>query len=307
MNFIGNRYEVLNCDGNIELNKIYKARDAYDNSKVLIKVIEHNKNICNDFISNLIDENTMLNQLNSPHMLKTIDVGEHCTDLTTLYYIVSEYYEGISLKNLILGNYIHLEAIVNMSTQILKALELVHNNSYHGDLNPKNIIVDENYNVKIFGFGITKANAGINIRPCNEIKYLSPHQLCINYTDKESDYFSLGLILFESIFKKLPFGESDNDNEMLKLIDKGLDFDKLKAINGNYKLIEIIRKLLDRKDKYNNTKEIIIDLSHVMYDKADIEEIDIKEVDTVEKKINLKFLIAASMLAIISMMIFSMI
>ena len=94
---------------------------------------------------------------------------------------------------------------------------------------------------------------------------------------------------------------------MLKLIDKGIDFDKLKAINGNYKLIEIIRKLLDRKDKYNNTKEIIIDLSHVMYDKADIEEIDIKEVETVEKKINLKFLIAASMLAIISMMIFSMI
>ena len=90
MNFIGNRYEVLNCDGNIELNKIYKAKDAYDNSKVLIKIIEHNENICNDFISNLIDENTMINQLNSPYILKTIDIGEHCTDLTTFYYIVSE-------------------------------------------------------------------------------------------------------------------------------------------------------------------------------------------------------------------------
>lgn len=307
MSLIGNRYEILNFDGNIELNKIYEARDAYDNIKVLIKVIEHNKNICSDFISNLIDENTMINQLNSPYILKTIDIGEHCTEFTTFYYIVSEYYEGISLKNLILGNYIHLEAIVNMSTQILKALEVIHNNSYHGDLNPKNIIVDGNYNIKIFGFGITKANQGINIRSYNEVKYLSPHQLCINYTDKESDYFSLGIILFESIFKKMPFGESNNDEEMLKLIDKGIEFKNLKAINGNYKLIEIIKKLLNRKDKYNNTKEIIIDLSHVMYDKADIDDIKVCKLDVVNKRINSKFLVAASMLIIISMMIFSMI
>lgn len=105
----------------------------------------------------------------------------------------------------------------------------------------------------------------------------------------------------------MPFGESNNDEEMLKLIDKGIEFKNLKAINGNYKLIEIIKKLLNRKDKYNNTKEIIIDLSHVMYDKADIDDIKVCELDVVNKRINSKFLVAASMLIIISMMIFSMI
>ena len=81
LSLIGNRYEILNFDGNIELNKIYEARDAYDNIKVLIKVIEHNNNICSDFISNLIDENTMINQLNSPYILKTIDTVSY-THLT---------------------------------------------------------------------------------------------------------------------------------------------------------------------------------------------------------------------------------
>ncbi|WP_042273541.1 protein kinase domain-containing protein [[Clostridium] dakarense] len=314
MNFIGNRYEILNCAGEIDLNKIYKARDAYDNKKVLIKVIEHNPNICEDFVSNLIDESTMIKQMHSPYILKIIDVGIHCTELTTLYYIVSEYSEGIGLDNLISGNYLHLEAIINISTQILKALEVTNtNNVYHGDLNPGNIIVDEMYNVKIFGFGTTKANNGVNLRVCNEIRYLCPHQLCVNYTDEESDYFALGLILFESIFKKLPFGEANNDESMLRLIDKGVAWNELKAINGNNELIDVIKRLLSRDKKYNNIQDIIIDLSSIMYEKADIEEEvneieEFNEVDTKDKKRkSTKLLLAASMVALVSVMILSVI
>ncbi|MEG1311759.1 MAG: protein kinase [Romboutsia sp.] len=312
MNFIGNRYEILNCSNHIELNKIYKARDAYDNKIVLVKVIEHNSNIYEDFISNLIDESTMIKQIDSPYILKLIDVGIHCTELTTLYYIVSEYSEGIGLNNLIVGNYLHLEAIISIATQVLKALEIPHaNNMYNGDLNPSNIIVDEMYNVKIFGFGITKANYGVNLRVCDEIKYLCPHQLCINHTDEESDYFALGLILFESIFKKLPFGEGYSDDQMLKLIDKGAKWNELKAINGNDELINIIKKLLSRDNKYTNTQDVIIDLSSIMYEKADIEEQgeiieDVLEFKDKKKRSN-KFVLAASMVAIISLMILSMI
>ena len=50
LNFIGNRYKILNCSSEIELDKIYKASDAYNNEKVLIKIVEHNDNICEDFI-----------------------------------------------------------------------------------------------------------------------------------------------------------------------------------------------------------------------------------------------------------------
>lgn len=256
----------------------------------------------------------MIKQIHSPYILKTIDVGIHCTELTTLYYIVSEYSEGIGLNNLIIGNYLHLEAIINISTQILKALEVTHTNHlYHGDLNPGNIIVDEMYNVKIFGFGTTKANNGVNLRVCDEVRYLCPHQLCVNYTDEESDYFALGLILFESIFKRLPFGEANNDEEMLRLIDKGVIWNELKAINGNNELINVIKKLLSRDKKYNNIQDIIIDLSSIMYDKADIEEYvkeieEFNEVDTKDKKRrSTKLLLAASMVALVSVMILSII
>ena len=312
MNFIGNRYSILN-DNHIEFNKLYKARDVYENKMVLLKVIDHNNHICEDFIANLIDESTIIKDINSPYILNMIDVGVDYREDGIWYYMIYDYEDGITLNNIIEGNYLHLEAIISIATQILKGLETVSEHGiYHGDLNPGNILVDKWYNIKILNFGVTKANNGSNIRACNNIKYLSPHQLCINYTDSESDFFALGLILFECIFKKLPFGESEDDLQMLSLIDKGIAFNELKAINGNKELIDIIKKLLSRKDKYINFKEVILDLSSIMYEKADIKEsLLIEDKDTVEdekkptvrKKRSKLLLVSAIIIIILSVLI----
>lgn len=314
MRFIGNRYEVFDVNGELKYNVMYHARDVYENRKVIIKIFEHNSNIRPDFISNLIDESTVINELNSPYIQKIIDVGVHCTEETVLYYIVSEYSAGITLDKIISGNYIHLEALVTMGTQILKALELVHNhNLYHGDLKPTNILVDEWYNILICDFGLTKANHGINLRIEGDIKYLCPHQLNINYSDKESDFFALGLILFEAIFKKLPYGEGRNESEMLKLIDKGLNWNDVYAANGNQELIDLIKKLLSRTNKYKNTQEILIDLSKILYEKADIE--DEEETDNVVyiedkknkvvKSAGKKIMMGTAVIALVCLMILS--
>ena len=271
MNFIGNRYSIINIEDNIEFNKLYKARDLYENKTILLKVINHNNHICEDFLANLIDESTIIREINSPYILNMIDVGVDYREDGIWYYMIYEYEKGISLNNIIEGNYLHLEAIISIATQILKGIEAAKEHGmYHGDLNPSNILVDKWYNVKILNFGVTKANHGVNIRSGNNIKYLSPHQLCINYTDTESDFFALGLILFECIFKKLPFGESYDEEQMLKFIDKGINFNALKGINGNEELIEIIKKLLNRTEKYSEFREVILDLSSIMYEKAEM-------------------------------------
>ena len=54
MNFIGNRYSIINIEDNIEFHKLYKARDLYENKTILLKVINHNNHICEDFLANLI-------------------------------------------------------------------------------------------------------------------------------------------------------------------------------------------------------------------------------------------------------------
>ncbi len=312
MNFIGNRYSIDN-NSDIYIGKIYKATDLFDNNKVLIKLVEHNKHVKEGFMENLIDEMTMLNQIKSPYILPIIDIGIHYAKGKILYYIVSEYTKGISLKDIIKGNYLHLEAIISIATQIVRGLEEIYShNIYHGGLNLDNIIVDKWYNIKIAGLGITKANNGINIRERSSIRYLCPHQLCINHSDKESDFFSLGLILYQAIFNNLPFEEGKDEIEMLKIIDKGINWNNVNTIDNNEQLINIVKKLLDRKDKYKSTQEIVLDLSSIMYEKAEIQEsIEIeneqRHTDMIHNKKLKRVMLIAACLSIIFSMIVSMI
>lgn len=72
---------------------------------------------------------------------------------------------------------------------------------------------------------------------------------------------------------------------MLQSIDKGLDWNSIKAINGNTELINVIKRLLGRNNKYTRANDIIIDLSKVMYEKAYIEVEDEKEEEQKQDKV----------------------
>ena len=124
-----------------------------------------------------------------------IDVGVDYIDREKVYYMVYEYNSGITLNNIINNKELEYKKIVEIGIQILKGLEDAKEHGiYHGDLNPENILVDDLYNIKILSFGKVKANNGVNTRSSNNIKYLSPYQLCINHTDIESDLFTLSLM-----------------------------------------------------------------------------------------------------------------
>ena len=277
MEDIAGRYEILDKDNKFIFGKLYRARDLEEDTIVFIQLIKDNIYINEKFLPNLIDESTMLAQINSHHIAKILDIGIYLTDEERCFYVVSEYFSGIELRKVIKGNYMDLNSIVKITKKILMALKTAYShNLYHGSLSEDNIFVDEKYNIKIYDFCLTKANKGVNIRKDNSIAFLSPHQLNINYTDYESDFFSLGIILFDAIFKKMPFGIGKDEQIMLKLIDKGIDWNSVAINNENIALVNIVKKLIRRTEKYSSVNEILIDLSKFMYVKADIKPKDIK-------------------------------
>ena len=279
MKYIANRYEIID-EGEIVFGKQYKARDVEENILVYIQLIKDNKYVDKNFLPNLIDESTVLSQANSYEIAKILDLGIEMNDEERYYYIVSEFFEGIELKKVIKENYIDLDIIVEITKKILKTLEVGYkNNIYHGSLTEENIFVDSNYNIKIYDYCITKANKGVNIRKNNSIEFMSPHQLNINYTDMESDLFTLGIILFHAVFKKMPFGIGKDEEVMLKLIDKGTDWNTVKINDENVGLANIIKKLIRRTEKYNTINEILIDLSKFMYVQAKIKENEITQLN----------------------------
>ena len=223
MIFIGNRYEITDRPVYIEENKLYNAYDSEKKIDVKIKIIENNRYISLDFIPNLIDESIIIDDLRSPYILKILDVGVHRTVDNLLYYIVYENFRGVSLATLNKGAYLHMDALIRIATQTVKALQAYYNlGKKHGSLRPDNILVNERYEIKIADFGITEANKGTNIRCSGNLKYLSPSQLSIDFTDIKSDLYCLGVILYESVFKTFPFNDAHTEKQLIKAIDKGV-------------------------------------------------------------------------------------
>ena len=288
MKYISDRYQIIGSNGKIISGKLYKAIDLHKEEFVFIQLIKDNNFVNKKFMQNLIDESMMLNEINYEQMAKMLDIGIHLTAEERYYYVVSEYFSGIELRKVIKGNYMDLSSIVKITKKILKALDTGYRHKlYHGSLSEENILVDENYNIKIYDYGITQANKGVNIRKDNCMMFLSPHQLSINYTDMESDFFTLGVILFDAIFKRPPFGIGDNEEEMLKLIDRGLDWNSVGINDENIALVNIVKKLFRRTEKYKDVNEILIDLSKFMYVKADIKE-EKSNIDTHDEENNNK-------------------
>lgn len=292
MLIIDNRYKIDNeKDEDLQIDKLYRAKDLQLDSDVYIKVIRDNTTIKDTFIANLVDESMMMSNIDCDNVANILDV---ITD-ESKYYIVSEYFNGISLFDLVNKNNITLDNIIFIMKQMVTSMRMFDEKGfYHGGIRLDNILVDENYNIKIYDLGITKANGGVNIRMNDNISFLSPHQLNINYTDIESDFFAIGVVMYYCLFKKMPFKIAKTEFEMLKNIDKGINLDPKKITIFNEPLIKIIKKLLDRKDKYNNYNEILIDLTEIMYVKADIVEnkdIDLEEVYYEEPKKDNSFMV----------------
>ena len=289
---IDNRYKIDNeKDEDLQIDKLYRAKDLQLDSDVYIKVIRDNTTIKDTFIANLVDESMMMSNIDCDNVANILDV---ITD-ESKYYIVSEYFNGISLFDLVNKNNITLDNIIFIMKQMVTSMRMFDEKGfYHGGIRLDNILVDENYNIKIYDLGITKANGGVNIRMNDNISFLSPHQLNINYTDIESDFFAIGVVMYYCLFKKMPFKIAKTEFDMLKNIDKGINLDPEKITIFNEPLIKIIKKLLDRKDKYNNYNEILIDLTEIMYVKADIVEnkdIDLEEVYYEEPKKDNSFIV----------------
>lgn len=285
MIFIGNRYEIIERIDFVEENRLYEAYDSHENKKIKIKIIEDNSYIKSNFPENLLNEAQIIRKFDSPYILKILDVGIHKTIDTKLYYIIYENFNGISLHTLSKASYLHLDELTNIGIQIAKALQSYYKiGKYHGSLKLDDILVDDNYNIKISDFGLTESNLGTNIRCSGNLQYLSPSQLSVDFTDIKTDLFEFGIIMYEAAFKKYPFERFFSEKDAIKKINKISNWSSLPVNEDNKKLIKIIKKLMERNVglSYENYEQVIVDFSKILYKKIDERKSPTSKMQTVE-------------------------
>ena len=205
------RYEIQEIIGVGGMAIVYKAYDSIDDRIVAVKVLKDEYLANEDFRRRFKNESKAIAVLSHPNIVKVYDVsfGEK------IQYIVMEYVDGITLKEYIdQQKVLTWKEAVHFTVQILRALQHAHEKGVvHRDIKPQNIMMLEDGTIKVADFGIARfANSEtrtITDKAIGSVHYISPEQARGGVTDKKSDIYSVGVMLYEMLTGRLPF-ESDN-------------------------------------------------------------------------------------------------
>ena len=181
-------------------------------------------------------------------------------------YIVSEWFDGQSLREILAGNKLPHERAVGIALNVCNALAFIQNHGIvHRDLRPENILVDARDHIKLVNFGVAAKTGARRITFTNLAQvvgvseYISPEELNGKRDDARSDIYALGVILYEMLTGRTPFQGSGPYDRLLKHPIPPRELDA----RISPQLQEVIYRALERdpKNRYANGHEVALDLS----------------------------------------------
>ena len=200
------RYRMIRKLGGGGMADVYLAEDQELGRRVAIKILHERYANDEQFVERFRREAKHAAGLSHPNVVSIFDRGE----TNGSYFIVMEYVEGRTLKELIRSRGpCPIPVAIAYTRQILGALRYAHRSGLiHRDIKPHNVIVDPEGVVKVTDFGIARAGASQMTEEGSIIgtaQYLSPEQARGAPVDQTSDLYSTGIVLFELLTGEVPF------------------------------------------------------------------------------------------------------
>ena len=146
--------------------------------------------------------------LDHPNLATVHEIGETSEGHR---YIVSPYYRGGSLKDRLAEGPIEIAEALHLTRQLIAGLGAAHERDIvHRDVKPANLLLDEHGTLKICDFGIAKLLGATDLTrtgaPLGTPAYKSPEQTEGREIDHRTDLWSVGVVLFELVTSRRPFG-----------------------------------------------------------------------------------------------------
>ena len=212
---INDRYEIVKSIGEGGMANVYLANDKILDRKVAIKVLRGDLSADEKFVRRFQREALSVSNLSHPNIVEVYDVGEEDGQ----YYIVMEYIEGKTLKQLLnKRESLTLTEVIDIMTQLTDGIAHAHE-SYiiHRDIKPQNIMIEDDGKIKITDFGIAMALNATQITQTNSVMgsvhYLPPEQASGKGATIKGDIYSLGILMYELLTGTVPF-KGDNAVEI---------------------------------------------------------------------------------------------
>lgn len=272
MTTIDNRYQLQERIAGGGMSTVYQAFDLILERIVAVKLMHHTVAGDEDQLERFRREAKAIARLNHPNVVQVIDAGE---DNGTAY-IVLEYVQGETLKDRIrrIGR-MSIDEALAYTIEIARALSVAHRHHIvHRDVKPQNVLLGDDGSTKVTDFGIARAldQEGLTAdgRVLGTTDYVSPEQALGHEVDGQSDFYSLGVVLFEMLIGIVPFsGENQVAVAMRHVREELPDVQHLRPeIPASVAAVleKATAKDLDRR--YNDAREMIFDLEQALENEA---------------------------------------
>jgi serine/threonine protein kinase len=251
----GDRYQVGDTLGFGGMSEVHRGRDLRLGRDVAIKVLRADLARDPSFQTRFRREAQNAASLNHPAIVAVYDTGETQGETGTIPYIVMEYVDGETLRDLLKreGSLAPKRAM-EIVADVCAALDFSHRHGIvHRDIKPANVMLTRAGAVKVMDFGIARAVADgqatmtATAAVIGTAQYLSPEQARGEAVDARSDVYATGCVLFELLVGAPPFTgdspvavayqhvreEPKAPSEVKPGLPKELDSIVLKALNKN--------------------------------------------------------------------------
>jgi serine/threonine protein kinase len=231
-------YRIVSKIGEGGMGEVYLAQDTKLDRKVAIKFLNEEFSRDSDKLNRFIQEAKAASALNHPNILTVYEVGE----VDGKNYISTELIDGQTLRQqLSQKEALPLNTILKIGVQVAEALSAAHQAGIiHRDIKPANIMIRRDGYAKVLDFGLAKLSepgavatgstgsedatrVQVNTNPgvvMGTVAYMSPEQARGNPTDARTDVWSLGVVLYEMVARKVPFSGETVNHTIVSILEK---------------------------------------------------------------------------------------
>ncbi len=214
-------YEILRELHSSKRSEVFLALNRESGEQVVLKTPSINFREDPEFLNDFLNEEWIGRRINNPHVMKI-----HEPRRRRFLYHVSEYLDGQTLRQLIDdAGQMDLQQTRDYLAQLISGLRAFHRmEMVHQDLKPDNLQVTRNGLLKIIDFGSARIAGVEEIQtpldltlPAGTINYTAPESLAGERSSNRSDIFSIGVITYEMLTGKLPYGDNERPLPIRKM------------------------------------------------------------------------------------------
>jgi serine/threonine protein kinase len=246
---------------------VYAAEDVRLPRKVALKFLPEESADDPDAERRFQREADTIAQLNHPNICTIYEIDRH----DGRAFIAMECVEGVNLKTYMSRHRLSTMQIVDIALQITAALGMAHAKGIvHRDIKPGNIIVTADGHVKVLDFGLARRfktdethelgpeGSTILGRPMGTANYMAPERILQLPLDPRSDFFSLGVVMYEMATGRLPFAAVSPSETVSNVLEKNQVPLRSLAAQHPKSLEQIVQRLLAKRagDRFGTAAEL---------------------------------------------------